>query len=868
MLTLKNVKKYYNHKLIIDIELLKFPDTGLFFICGDSGCGKTTLLNIIAGFDQKYIGNIFPSQRIINYANQKNICFQSETALNNLLLCGTYDSKYLINYAKKFNLSRQTLDTLMMNLSGGEQARVCLAMNLLSNSNILLCDEITAGLDKENGEEVMKILKEEANKRLIICVSHNLEYAKKFGNDVLYFEQGNKVHKVFKNRKKSVNVKLKYNHFTMKSIIKLVSNKLNYKKVRTAICNSVLTIGLVSFCLSIIISNSIKSNFDEMFSHFWNKDQIIMKRKQVGEQQLVNTQIFEYEDILKNNPKYFKSISTYYFNNFESLFDVNEVHLRTNKKMLLNDLSLFSINNYQLCDNGIENDQIILGVNINVIRNICQFLNLYTYDINSLNDYLTFNNLLIEFHVKKQLWNYEDNVVFSIKKFVFNDVTTIFHSNPLFNEYIFEDLMRFKNHENETSNVPWILDKQYYLNCYDGVAFMRDSLYMDNFKKIIPDYFQNDHHKIIFKSCKIPNINQNDIAKIYEKVDVQDIQLGFNANYQIIESAMISGFTNDFILAKDEQILDEIISLNSVHSIDDKNKYPSFIGCAKITNFENNSFSVSTNFINYSGNMPQNDDEIVISSTLKELLNIEKLNSQLYVGYLFSSTIRDGRVFNNYKKSKLKIVGIKNCDEKAIFQDLFWLKRFLSNYLEVSNYELLIENAQIKLDEKTTCEMALEKLKAINDFDFENVTGDLTKTIDDVFCIVKDVLLGFSFLVIIMSIIMLILIVYLFLKENVNDFVAIYALGGKIRDVFIYKEMYVLMLIGRSMLMTMVILILIFGIFNMQSNQLIHIRLVDLIKSFIILLIFIITICLFLILFLQKYNKNEQNVADFLKFYK
>ena len=92
MIELKNIKKYYNNTLILDIKSFKLPDYGLYFICGDSGCGKSTLLNLLAGFDKDYKGLYLFNNKVmknanIAYVNQKNILFASELVKDNILYC-------------------------------------------------------------------------------------------------------------------------------------------------------------------------------------------------------------------------------------------------------------------------------------------------------------------------------------------------------------------------------------------------------------------------------------------------------------------------------------------------------------------------------------------------------------------------------------------------------------------------------------------------------------------------------------------------------------------------------------------------------------------------------------------------------------
>ena len=110
MIELKNIKKYYNNTLILDIKKFKLPDYGLYFICGDSGCGKSTLLNLLAGFDKDYKGLYLFNDRVISstnigYVNQKNILFANELVKDNILYCTENKNINIDALLLKFHLS-------------------------------------------------------------------------------------------------------------------------------------------------------------------------------------------------------------------------------------------------------------------------------------------------------------------------------------------------------------------------------------------------------------------------------------------------------------------------------------------------------------------------------------------------------------------------------------------------------------------------------------------------------------------------------------------------------------------------------------------------------------------------------------------
>ena len=872
MIELKNIKKYYNNTLILDIKSFKLPDYGLYFICGDSGCGKSTLLNLLAGFDKDYKGLYLFNNKVmknanIAYVNQKNILFASELVKDNILYCANNKNINIDALLLKFHLSLTIKNKLASSLSGGEKARVCLIMNLLKNPDILLCDEVTAGLDEESAKMVFDILKNEAKRRLVICVTHNLELANKYA-DKIYFIKDGVINNDLRSKCKIKKIKEKRKIFKIKTLISIIKHKLELKKIRTILCTTLLSIGLISFCMSILISSAIKDNLQNTFATFLNKDSIIMKNKVEGNYNLVDFSFLDYQDMVNDYPEFFESVSAYYLNNIDSLFDTNDIYLKQNdNQFLLTDFSLFSINNYEHINEHLENDEIILGINDLLLRNINMFIKQKFTSFLEVNQYLSTNDLFYEINVSKKEWQYSDKVLFKIKKVFYSDKPTIFHSNRLFNEYILEDLMRFKDKETSIKDLPWLLDKQYYLNAYDGKEFIRLSEYDNNFAYKIPDYFLNSFNKIVFKYSNIPNISLWQINEILKNVDVKELRLGNDATYMVIPDSMVSGFARDFVLSKDETVLEDLIELNSCININSHTQYPKEVAFGNITNISNNSFNFSSN-ISEDIKQALKYDDLVISSALAKHLKVQE-NEYINAIFLHHFEIKENKMLNYYKKSKLKIKSIIENSDRYIYQKSNWINVYFRDYFNVSNYDLIIKNVEIQLkDSKKTEEEIVNLNKANEKFEFFNTTGDLTNTIDQVLNIAEKVLLFFSFFTITLSIIMFMLVVYLFMQENINDFITIYALGGTTNDVKKFKFLYIYFLLKKAIGSTIISILGIVILFNVIKVDILQISIMNIAQLLIRLFPLLMTILAIFIVYIQKTSQNEKKIAQFLNFYK
>ena len=217
MLQLKSIVKNYDAG-VNTVHALKGVDISFranefVAILGQSGCGKTTLLNIIGGLDRYTSGDLiirgrstkeYKSRDWDTYRNHSiGFVFQSynliphQSVLANvelaLTLSGVRRSERRRRAAealKKVGLSDQ-LHKKPNQLSGGQMQRVAIARALVNDPEILLADEPTGALDSDTSVQVMEILKEVAKDRLVIMVTHNPELAEKYATRTVRLLDGN-----------------------------------------------------------------------------------------------------------------------------------------------------------------------------------------------------------------------------------------------------------------------------------------------------------------------------------------------------------------------------------------------------------------------------------------------------------------------------------------------------------------------------------------------------------------------------------------------------------------------------------------------------------------------------------------------------
>jgi len=214
MFEIKNLKKSYKTKNVVvqavnDVSL-KIQDKGMIFLMGKSGSGKSTMLNLIGGLDKYDSGDIifkgvstkdFKQRDFDSFRNAYvGFVFQEYNLLNEFSV-GANIGLSLELQGKKFNdddinkmLHDVDLDGYghrkISELSGGQKQRVAIARALVKNPEVILADEPTGALDSNSGENVLDILKKLSKDKLVFVVSHDREFAEKYGDRIIELADG------------------------------------------------------------------------------------------------------------------------------------------------------------------------------------------------------------------------------------------------------------------------------------------------------------------------------------------------------------------------------------------------------------------------------------------------------------------------------------------------------------------------------------------------------------------------------------------------------------------------------------------------------------------------------------------------------
>ena len=209
MIEIKHLRKKYSRgKEVISDLTLSFGETGLNVVCGKSGCGKTTLINILGGMDLDYEGEVVVDglelhhstyTEIADYRNftsafvfQKNSLFEFLTVEENLKLClDIQNNDSNISEALERVGLKGFEKKKVRALSGGEKQRVAIARALIKDCKVIFADEPTSALDSKNAHKIFQLFKELSKDKLVIVVTHDMKKATMYADRVIRLIDGN-----------------------------------------------------------------------------------------------------------------------------------------------------------------------------------------------------------------------------------------------------------------------------------------------------------------------------------------------------------------------------------------------------------------------------------------------------------------------------------------------------------------------------------------------------------------------------------------------------------------------------------------------------------------------------------------------------
>lgn len=266
---------------------INFRNSEFVSILGPSGCGKTTLLNIIGGLDRYTSGDLvingtstkkYKDKDFDTYRNHRiGFVFQNYNLITHLSVLSNVELALTLSGVSKLERREKALEVLERvglkdqinkkpnQMSGGQMQRVAIARALINDPDIILLDEPTGALDSKTSVEIMELLKEIAEDKLLIMVTHNPDLAEKYSSRIIKLLDGkviddsNPYKGKEKIKKDNSGEKTSMSFFTA---LHLSFNNLLTKKGRTLLTAFAGSIGIIGIALILSLSNGVQSYID------------------------------------------------------------------------------------------------------------------------------------------------------------------------------------------------------------------------------------------------------------------------------------------------------------------------------------------------------------------------------------------------------------------------------------------------------------------------------------------------------------------------------------------------------------------------------------------------------------------------------
>lgn len=883
MIRFEKVSKEFNGRKVLCNFSKRFPRYGLVIINGPSGCGKTTLLNVLSSlmdfdgdivFDGRKYSKMTPQEKEtlrnkkIGFVFQDYKLFEFETVKENILL-----SINMCSVDKEAKKEKRVEDLLKLvgllhkinepvsNLSGGEKQRIAIARAIANSPSLLLADEPTGNLDEKNSEIVMEILKKVSAFSLVVMVSHDESLTKKYADRIIKMKDGKAIDDYYQNhnphkeylpiidlkyddKKKTLPFKFLFNHTV---------NSVKRRKWRTMFISLSTSLGLIGVGLASTLRDIISTNMYRSYSAIIDSDKIVVSSKNPNiEKDIITSASYsEITDVVKNT----KSIShtgVYYWNAGYLFPTENFLSVDTDVTRAFGSFNSDSINEFDLLSNlqleqypkrvdYLQENEVVLSMPMLAINELCYQLGI-ARTVKSLSNYIDNNGLQLVFCLANENWGYSIQVPLTLKSFALSSKTMIYHSNPIWNEYIFESECRLPSTDkiNVNSEYPWALIKSYYMNFASG----RDEFLMQNRfslenedtdfeildKKYYPILYEDTETYHCSRVMMIHRSNKDDIPSFvgdYCKKTtngVYEITYGTDAGYSIYEQSLMMGFSKiTYLSSNEEYILDINDNMSYIKYEDSLNvNVPEEIIEGHFSKSSLNGFVFEPHYSLITGRKPANLQEIVVSMSLVDRLGLTNpINSFIYLSFpVRENLLSNGYITREFEIAPLKIVGISDSGKLSISHDESWSILFFQVMLGVSTFELRINNLAIRIDEGNETNIISKLNRAFPHLSVTSPLKEIKESVDKICGYIETIMLVVSITSVIIASLILFICNYLHYMEIKKDIGLVRCLGVKEKESRKFVYFHSIVMTGLSFIFSSIELIIVSIILSKTMSDL------------------------------------------------
>ena len=849
MIEIKGVTKKYGSRTIIDSLDLSLPDKGIVCLVGASGSGKTTILNMIGGVDNDYEGTIVVNNTVVKNLTQDELCdyrlhnigyvFQNFNLLNLVSVEDNIRIALDASNNSPSHIKRKRIDDLLEilgikklkkkvvnKLSGGEKQRVAIARAIVNSPKVVLCDEPTGALDELNCQQIADILRKISSKSLVIVATHDLALADQISNLKIELIDGKIVNESEKELEpleplKIIDCKdkIKKSSLGLDFKTKLAFQKYKSKKYRSLISNAMLSLSLTGVGISIVISNGVSSKISDAFSSLTNGNQIVMSMRQENQNTFSGVYSASFKQVESISDKYGYILDGYgvnYLVNYEDFFrDSNDFyasirgfnyHLSGYSTRSINDFKCLNDDANQIVypyfPKNLESDELVLGMTYVDMVNLCFNLQIQR-SYKALGEYIRQNDLFLYLMIENSSWQYDDEQIFTLKGVVETNSPVIYHTNSLWNEEVFEHMMRLPSSDTTHTSFPWEMVKLYYVKTKEDPSKFLDSALYDEelydfvFERTSYDYNPTlcdinsvcDERRVYAYYVDKNSINLSHLTRLIELYpSIKDYILISDYGYASYASALMNGFSKNFFVSLSEYNLD--LAIDSDSQISEANIEVDLPPGVVMGNYLN-SLSGGLRFSTHpkqllAGRMPKHNGEIAISKGLGEALLGENygLGSYLFIGGINEETLNENKIEKSYKTTKVVITGIVDEESNYLYHNNNWSISFFRDELGVSSFSLIPNSVLIELDQDVDASVLIAKLnRTYHNYKFTSPIEEVSKSISSTLEYANLILIGFSVLASLISVLLLGTTILLNILESKDEIKLMTYIGITQKDI-------------------------------------------------------------------------------------
>ena len=679
--------------------------------------------------------------------------------------------------------------------------------------------------------------------------------------------------------KKRINFSFIFNHF---------KNLFKSKKIRMSMTISFLSFSLLVSGLSIYLKDGLSNMILSSFETLSGENSLLLKRKE-DDASILSSYSASKDDVINimiNNPDEVDYIGSSYVNNLEEFFiEENSLYFlsRWDKEIKIEDYGASSFNEfkyiptfnsveeiYPRIENKIYKDDIVITLSNEKMVSLCQSLEIEeTYK--ALGEYIEKNKPSLLLKIRNDYWTYEDEQIFNLRGVIPSRENIIYSNDYLFNEYVFETLMRFpsSNILEKEEEYPWVLKKVYYfhttsfpsnlINKLSKEVEYRNYIFDGDKKMYHPSLKENEYSNRVYCYQALKNsIDLSFIDNFSKKYNFKEYYYSTDGGY-VNFGSILNGFYRPTFFSFSLDKINKIIDLNTTISYEDYYSLNVEEGVG-----EGNYLKQETNTVRFNPKMNKNIDgsypdsifEIAISRGLSKVLKEDNpINKTLYISTISSIYEDENKILRpQFKTIEVRVSGVVDEENSEIYHHNDYSLSLFRDLFSISAFELNVNSVTFFLDEK----LSEEDLNILNsnleEYEIISPLKEINESLNETMSYVLLFLLIFTIISFISSIILFSIINYISFLEIKKEIAILIMIGYSNLEIIKYFFINNLLSGLISLLISMFSLISISFLLQILSTQIFGVSTNFYFSFFsiLIMVLFLLTISLISLIILLK----------------